>query len=129
VGQLLGTYQWEAVIAQLLGKIEPGVGAQEVWVSSGPLHLWSPKQERPATTWEAEIDQLFDQIGHEVRQAPRAALYRRWQEIVAAQLPQMYFAYPKTQPAVRNTVGNIQLGLGDAVGSLITLYRKGPFRP
>jgi peptide/nickel transport system substrate-binding protein len=129
VGQLLGTYQWEAVIAQLLGKIEPGVGAQEVWVSSGPLHLWSPKQERPATTWEAEIDQIFDQIGHEVRQAPRAALYRRWQEIIAAQLPQMYFAYPKTQPAVRNTVGNIQLGLGDAVGSLSTLYRKGPFRP
>ncbi len=129
VGQLLGTYQWEAVIAQLLGKIEPGVGAQEVWVSSGPLHLWFPKQERPATSWEAEIDQLFDQIGHEVRQAPRAALYRRWQEIVAAQLPQMYFAYPKTQPAVRNTVGNIQLGLGDAVGSLSTLYRKGPFRP
>ena len=129
VGQLLGTYQWEAVIAQLLGKIEPGVGAQEVWVSSGPLHLWFPKQERPATNWEAEIDQLYDQIGHEVRQAQRAALYRRWQEIVAAQLPQMYFAYPKTQPAVRNTVGNIQLGLGDAVGSLSTLYRKGPYRP
>jgi peptide/nickel transport system substrate-binding protein len=129
VGQLLGTYQWEAVIAQLLGKIEPGVGAQDVWVSSGPLHLWSPKQERPATSWEAEIDQLFDQIGHEVHQTERAALYRRWQEIVATQLPQMYFAYPKTQLAVRNTVGNVQLGLGDAVGSLSTLYRKGPPRP
>jgi peptide/nickel transport system substrate-binding protein len=129
VGQLLGTYQWEAVIAQLLGKIEPGVDAQDVWLSSGPLHLWSPKQERPATSWEAETDQLFDQIGHEVREAQRAALYRRWQEIVATQLPQMYFAYPKTQPAVRNTVGNVQLGLGEAVGSLSTLYRKGSYRP
>jgi peptide/nickel transport system substrate-binding protein len=100
-----------------------------VWVSSGPLHLWYPKQERPATSWEAEIDQLFDQIGREVHQTQRAALYRRWQEIVAAQLPQMYFAYPKTQPAVRNTVGNVQLGLGDAVGTLRTLYRKSPGRP
>jgi peptide/nickel transport system substrate-binding protein len=129
VGKLLGTYQWEAVIAQLLGKIEPGVGGGDVWVSSGPLHLWYPKQERPATSWEAEIDQLFDQIGREVHQTQRAALYRRWQEIVAAQLPQMYFAYPKTQPAVRNTVGNVQLGLGDAVGTLSTLYRKRPGHP
>lgn len=129
VGKLLGTYQWEAMIAQLLGKIEPGVGAHDVWASSGPLHLWFPRQPRPATSWEAEMDQIFEQASREVSQAQRAALYRRWQEIVAANLPQIYFVYPKTQPAVRNTVGNVQLGLGEAVGVLSTLYRKGPPRP
>ncbi len=128
VGKLVGTYQWEAVIVQFLGKIEPGVGGRDVWLSSGPLHLWYPKQEQPATGWEAEIDRLFDQIGREVDQVQRAVLYRRWQEIMATQVPQMYFAYPKAQSAVRNTLGNVQLGLGGATGVLTTLYHKGSSR-
>lgn len=129
VGKLVGTFKWDAVIIGLGGVIEPGASGRNVWLSSGSLHIWYPKEEKPATAWEAEVDGLFDQIIREVDQQKRTALYHRWQEIMAAQVPLMYFAYVKTQPAVRNTVGNVKPGLGGAIGELTTLYYKGPYRP
>lgn len=126
-GKLVGTYRWEAVIIGLMGTLEPGVEGREAWLSSGALHMWSPKQERAATTWEAEIDQLFEQSERELDQQKRVALYHRWQEIIATEVPLMYFVYPKTQPAVRNALGNVQPGLG-AAWDLATLFYKGPRR-
>ncbi|MGH8246339.1 MAG: ABC transporter substrate-binding protein, partial [Gammaproteobacteria bacterium] len=92
------------------------------------LHMWGPNQEKPTTPWEADIDRLFEQIALEVNQEKRKQLYFRWQEIVAQNVPFMYFAYPKTQPAVRNTLGNIKLGLQGVTGELDTRYYKGPYR-
>ncbi len=129
VGKLVGTFKWDAVIIGLGGVIEPGAGGRNVWLSTGSLHMWYPKQEKPATAWEAEVDRLFDQIIREVDQQKRTALYHRWQEVMAAQVPLMHFAYVKTQPAVRNTMGNVKPGLGGAIGELSTLYYKGTYRP
>jgi len=90
--------------------------------------MWRPEQEKPATEWEAEVDQLFERIAREVDPGKRTQLYYRWQEIVAAQVPLMFFAYPKTQTAVRKTLGNVRPGLGGAVGELATLFSKAPSR-
>jgi len=90
--------------------------------------MWRPEEEKPATEWEAEVDQLFERIAREVDPGKRTQLYYRWQEIVAAQVPLMFFAYPKTQTAVRNTLGNVRPGLGGAIGELATLYSKTPYR-
>jgi peptide/nickel transport system substrate-binding protein len=128
VGKLVVTYRWEAVIIGLTGALEPGVDGREAWLSSGSLHMWSPKQERAATSWEADIDRLFEQSGRELDQQKRVTLYHRWQEIIASEVPLMYFAYPKTQPAVRNSIGNVQPGLGGTIGDLATLYYKGSHR-
>lgn len=124
VGKLVVTYRWEAMIIGLAGTIEPAVSNRNIWMSSGALHMWHPEQEKPATEWEAEVDQLFDRMSREVDPGRRTQLYYRWQEIVATQLPMMFFAYPKTQTAVRNTLGNVKLGLGGAIGDLATLYAK-----
>ena len=86
------------------------------------------EQEKPATDWEAEVDRLFDEIGREVDPGKRTQLYYRWQEIIALQMPLMFFAYPKTQTAVRNTLGNVKLGLNGAIGELATLYSKSSSR-
>ena len=43
-------------------------------------------------------------------------------------MPLMFFAYPKTQTAVRNTLGNVKLGLNGAIGELATLYSKSSSR-
>lgn len=124
VGKLVGTFNWDAIIIGLGGGgIEP-VSGRNVWLSSGSLHLWWPKQEKPATEWEAEVDRLFEQATAEVSQEKRKQLWFRWQEIIAQQVPLLYFTYPKTQPAVRNTLGNIKIGLGGAIGELETLYYK-----
>jgi peptide/nickel transport system substrate-binding protein len=123
VGKLVGTFNWESIIIGLTGGIEPGTG-RNVWLSSGSLHMWRPRQERPVTPWETEVDQLFEQIAGEVDQAKRRDLYFRWQQIISEQVPLMYFTYPKTQPAVRNTLGNIKIGLQGVIGTVDTLYYK-----
>lgn len=127
VGKLTGTYKWEAIIIGLTGGIEPGTG-RNVWLSSGDLHMFRPNQTQPATAWEAEVDKIFEAVACEVDQNKRKALYARWQEIVATEVPFMYFANPKTQPAVRNTLGNTRLGLQGATGELITRYYKGAYK-
>jgi len=127
-GKLVGTFTWDAVIIGLTSVIEPGAGERNVWLSSGSLHMWRPGQQTPATPWEAEIDRVFDQISREPDTGKRAQLYHRWQEIVAQQVPMMFLVYPKTQLAVRNTVGNIRPGLGGAIGGLSTLYYKTTYR-
>ncbi len=128
VGKLVVTYRWDAMIISLAGTLEPAVGSRNVWMSSGALHVWHPEQEKPATEWEAEVDQVFDHISREVDPGRRTQLYYRWQEIIAQQMPMMFFAYPKTQIAVRNTLGNVKPGLGGAIGELVTLYSKAPYR-
>lgn len=127
VGKLTGTYKWEAIVIGLTGGIEPATG-RNVWLSSGDLHMWRPNQKEPATDWEAEIDRLFEQVSAEVDQNKRKILYNRFQEIVATQLPFMYFANPKSQPAVRNTLGNIKIGLQGVTGTLETRYYKTVFK-
>ncbi len=127
VGKLVGTFKWDAIIISLSGGgSEPATG-RNVWPSSGSLHLWHPKQGKPATDWEAEIDRIFDGAIREVDQKKRAQLYFRWQEIIATQAPVLFFTNSKTQPAVRNTLGNIKIGLEGATGELDTLFYKGVY--
>ncbi len=127
VGKLTGTFKWDAIIIGLTGGIEPVTG-RNVWLSSGSLHMWYPKQDKPVTDWETEIDKLFDQATAEVDSKKRAQFYFRWQDIVAQQVPLLYFSYPKTQPAVRNTLGNIKIGLQGAIGTIDTLYYKTAYK-
>ncbi len=123
VTKMDNTFNWDAIIIGLTGDNEPGTG-RTAWLSSGNLHDWNPRQAKPATPWEAEIDRIFEQVAREFDPEKRRALYLRWQEIVAEQVPLMYFTNPKTQPVVRNTLGNTRLGLQGATGQLITRYYR-----
>ncbi len=127
VSKLTGSYKWQAIVIGLTGGIEPSTG-RNVWLSSGDLHMWRPNQDKPATEWEAEIDKAFEQAACEVDQARRKTLYIRWQEIVAQQAAMMFISNPKTQPAVRNTIGNVKLGLQGVTGTLETRYYKTAYK-
>ena len=108
VGKLTGTFNWEALIIGLGGGgIDPH-NSQNVWKSSGSLHLWYPNQGTPATGWEAEIDRIFDQGATTVNEDRRKQLYARWQEIAAEQVPLIMLPTSLAQTAVRNTVANIR---------------------
>jgi peptide/nickel transport system substrate-binding protein len=117
VTKLDNTFKWDVIILGLGGDTEPGTG-RSYWLSSGSLHDWNPRQAAPATAWEAEIDRLFEAAARELDVEVRRRLYWRWQEIVADEVPALYFTNPKTQPAVRNTLGNTRLGLQGATGRL-----------
>ncbi|MDR7435238.1 MAG: ABC transporter substrate-binding protein [Armatimonadota bacterium] len=129
VGKLVGTFNWDAIIIGLTAGPEPTTG-RNVWHSSGSLHMWNPKQEKPATDWEAEIDRLFDQAQTTIDPKKRKELYDRWQVIVSEQLPLIYLTTPLTQYAVRNTLGNVRRSPYDfgAIWNGEQVFYKQPYR-
>ncbi len=106
VTKLNSSYDWDAVILGLTGGIEPHFGSN-VWQSSGQLHMWYPKQQEPATDWERQIDQIFNQAVQELDELKRKQLYDQWQRIVAEELPFIYTVLPQNLFAVRNKFGNL----------------------
>jgi len=106
VTKLNSSYDWDAIILGLTGGIEPHFG-NNVWQSSGQLHMWYPKQNTPATSWEKEIDNIFNVAVQELDKDKRRELYDRWQEIVAENLPFIYTVLPASIFSVRNKFGNL----------------------
>ena len=107
VNKLVESYKWEALVLGLTGGIEPHNG-QNVWKSSGSLHMWNPKEPRPATPWEAEIDRLFNLASTTVDQNRRKEYYNQYQALVAEEMPVVYTTIPNSYVAVRNKFGNIK---------------------
>ena len=106
VSKLTSTYDWEAVVLGLTGGIEPHFG-KNVWDSSGNLHMWYPRQESPATDWEARIDEIFNQGVQELDEGKRKQLYDEHQRIVAQKLPMIYTVFSSRLSAVRNKFENL----------------------
>ena len=105
VGQLTGSYDWEAVVIGFTGGTEPH-GGINFWHSSEALHLWNPNQTQPATDWEAEIDNLYIIGSQELDRAKRVEHYHRAQEIAAENIPVIYTTLSERLTAVRNVFGN-----------------------
>ena len=103
--QLDKTYDWEAIIVGFTSDADPH-GGITLWHSSENLHLWHPRQQQPATRWEAEIDDLYVRAGQELDHAKRVELYRRAQEIAAENVPLIYTTRAERMSAIRNVFGN-----------------------
>ena len=87
-------YRWEAVIIGLTGSIDPHFG-RNVWCSWGSLHMWNPMQKKPATKWEAEVDELFEKASIELNQEKRRELYQRAFKIIYEEQPMLFIATPE----------------------------------
>ena len=99
-------YEWEAVIIGLTGSIDPHFG-RNVWHSSGALHMWNPRQEKPATEWEAEVDRLIDMGATELNYEKRVEIYKKAFRIITEQQPMIFIAAPKSMVAVKNYLKNV----------------------
>ncbi len=99
-------YDWEAVIIGLTGSMDPHFG-RNVWHSSGTLHMWNPRQSKPQTQWEKEIDELFDLGAKETSFEKRVEIYRKAYRIIAEEQPMIFLTTPKSMLAVRNKFENI----------------------
>ncbi|WP_457642234.1 ABC transporter substrate-binding protein [Persephonella sp.] len=106
VTRLMSNYDWEAVIIGLTGSMDPYFG-QNVWLSSGHLHMWYPNQKKPATEWEAEIDRLFKEAAVELDHEKRDKLYKKAFKIIGEQQPMIFIAAPEELLAVRNKLKNV----------------------
>ena len=78
--------------------------------SSSGNHQWYPKEPKPATDWEARIDQLDTEQAHELDPARRRALFRDLQIILAEQLPVIPVVARHITSAANTRVGNYRPG-------------------
>jgi len=124
VNKLMSSFDWDAVMVGLTGGVEPHFG-QNVWRSSGGLHLWNPHQQKTTTAWEARIDEIYDQGAQELDDTKRKALYDEFQRIVADQLPVIYTVLNTDMYAVRNKFGNLKPTVsGGAFHNIEEIYIK-----
>ncbi|MFC1632189.1 ABC transporter substrate-binding protein, partial [Candidatus Omnitrophota bacterium] len=125
VVKLNSSYDWDAVILALTGGgLDPHFG-NNVWQSSGQLHMWYPKQAQPATAWEKRIDEIFNQGVQELDKHKRKQLYDEWQQIIAEEAPFIYTVLPKVIIAVRNKFGNLYpTSYGGAFHNLEEIFVK-----
>lgn len=124
VSKLSASYDWDAMILGLTGGIEPHFG-NNVWQSTGHLHLWYPRQSTPATPWEMRINEIFDAGVQEVKREKRKVLYDEWQQIVSDQLPLIYTVLAETIVAIRDRFGNVNpTPYGGALHNLEEIYDR-----
>lgn len=94
VQRVTQTHDYEAAVMGIAsGDVDPN-GEINVWMSNGPTHLWNLGEKKPATAWEAEIDELMKKQLTTMNITERKKLYDRVQEIVAEQLPIICVASP-----------------------------------
>ncbi|GAB4340644.1 MAG: ABC transporter substrate-binding protein [Candidatus Abyssubacteria bacterium] len=122
VDKLMATFDWEGILLGLTGGTEPHF-AKNVWHSSGQLHEWYPRQKKPATEWEARIDEIFEQAVQTLDRQERKRLYDEWQLIVSQQVPVIYTVLPEVILAVRNRFGNLYpTAFGGALHNIEEMY-------
>jgi len=113
VDTLTKGYDWQSIMISFGSNLFPTQG-DNVWPSSGNLHLWNPLQQKPATAWEATIDELYWQ-GYSERDPVKAKkIWDQFQRIILDEVPIMYTVYEVGLAAYRNTWGNIR---ADALGA------------
>jgi peptide/nickel transport system substrate-binding protein len=77
-----------------------------VWLSSGDLHAWNPKQKSPATEWEAEIDKLMRAQASSMDQRKRKHYWDKVQKIAWEQEPFIYLVNKDALVAIGPSVKN-----------------------
>jgi peptide/nickel transport system substrate-binding protein len=95
--------------ACLLGLVNVGLDPNmqmNVWLSSSSMHAWSPKETKPETPWEEEIDRLMREQASQLDAHKRKAAFDRVQQIVAEQAPIIYLVNKNVLSAISPMVGN-----------------------
>lgn len=106
--RIFQAHDYEAAVLGLgAGDVDPSA-EMNVWMSSGNDHVWDLGESHPATSWEAEIDQLMEQQLSATKFEKRKALYDRVQAILADELPIICLASPDVLVGAKNDVGNFK---------------------
>ncbi len=102
------TFDYDAAVMGLGGGDADPNPEMNVWLSSGSTHLWHLGETKPATEWEAQIDQLMQKQMIELNYARRKRLYDQVQQIIAARLPYVFLATPNILVGARKNLANFK---------------------
>jgi peptide/nickel transport system substrate-binding protein len=109
VDSIISTYDWQAVMVGFPGSNYWPTTGSNVWQSSGNFHLWHPLQDKPATKWEARIDELYQQ-GYVTRDhAAAKKIWDEYQQLILDQVPLMYMVNSDGFAAYRDKWANVRV--------------------
>ena len=75
--------------------------------SGAAQHQWRPKQDKPATDWEARIDQLYSEQASERDPTVRKQKFNEIQSIMAEEMPTIPIVSRHIVSAANERVGNV----------------------
>jgi peptide/nickel transport system substrate-binding protein len=114
VNRVFQTYDYEVSIMGLGGGDADPNPEMNVWLSSGGTHLWHLGEVKPATDWEAQIDQLMQKQMVTLKYKDRKHLYDQVQEIIAANLPYVFLATPDVMVGAKKSLANFKPAILDS---------------
>jgi len=107
ITRLRSDYRYEAILLGLASSTPPEAALSgNVYRSNGITHNWYPRQDKPDTPGEAEIDKLMNQLIAEREPAQRKVYFDRIQEIMGDQQYCQYIVNRKLFVGMRNHVRN-----------------------
>ena len=104
IERITRTYDYEACLLGLVNTDLDPNSQMNVWLSSAENHQWNPKQSKPATAWEAELDRLMRAQASATSDKKRKADWDRVQQIVGEQQPFIYLVNKDAMSAVSPAV-------------------------
>jgi peptide/nickel transport system substrate-binding protein len=104
IERITRTYDYEACLLGLTNSDLDPNSQMNVWLSSAENHQWNPRQSKPATAWEAEIDRLMQAQASATSDKKRKADWDRVQQIVAEQQPFIYLINRDAMSAISPAV-------------------------
>ncbi len=111
--RIFQSHDYEAAVLALGGgDVDPNP-QMNVWVEDGSNHMWDLGETKPATPWEAEIDQLMKKQLSTLKVSDRKKLYDRVQQLVADNMPLICLASPNILVGAKNKVGNFNPSILD----------------
>ncbi|WOO40944.1 ABC transporter substrate-binding protein [Rubellicoccus peritrichatus] len=90
------------------GATDPS-GGKSLYISSGIYHVWHPKQETPATEWEARIDELMNAQEQTFDESERIKFFGEIQEIFAEEAPLFFMMTPYGYSGIKNKWNNVRV--------------------
>ena len=106
--RIFHTHDYEAAVLGLGGGDVDPDSEMNVWLSSGNTHVWDLGEAHPATSWEAEIDELMEKQLSTRKPKERKLLFDRVQEILADDLPIICLASPNTLVGAKDQIANFR---------------------
>lgn len=124
IERLMHTGDYEACLLGLANVNPDPNTMMNLWISSSPNHQWNPSEKRPATPWEASIDEEMRAQAAAPTMTQRKRAVDHVQQIVADQQPFIYLVYPNALYAVSPTLGGVDLAVLEpgAVWNVDTLH-------
>ena len=107
VTKLVATYDWQMILIGLTGSIDP-IGGQNVYPSTGNLHMIEPGQTSPRREWETIVDAAWDEANLTTDEEQRKRGFQKIQEQWIEQVPWAYTVNSAVIHAFKNTWGNLK---------------------